>query len=265
MTRANANAFDASIANWPTPPRAVRRRSDGWKSIWKRRVIGALILGLDALWIGIFALPTVTRHFGKDAVAEVVKVEPTPDARRTARYLTIRLSGPQAQSTTYRHDYRIETTEPSIGSTVPVRVLTLGSFRDVEFLQNADSPGSWICFGSMLTVASAFLIPIGIAMFVMPIFERRLLRTGSVAVATITAKEANFNPYGGTNYVVNYDFSLPDGTVQHDYEQVPKTLYNRINKGDSMVVFYPPHKPRRSRLYDHMGHEIVTSLNLDEG
>lgn len=256
MPRANGNALNVSIANWPRPPRTVRRRPDGWKSIWKGRVIGALILGLDALWIGIFALPTATRHFGKDAVAEVVRVEPTPDSRPTARYLTIRLSGAPSQSTTYRHDYRIETTVPSIGSTVPVRVLTIGSFRDVEFLRNGDSLSSWICFASLLAIASTFLIPIGIAMFVMPVFERRLLRTGSVAIATITGKDSSWNPSGGRGYYLNYEFSLPDRSVQHDYEQVPKALYNRINEGESMIVLYPPHKPRRSRLYDHMSHEI---------
>lgn len=92
----------------------------------------------------------------------------------------------------------------------------------------------------------------------LPLSNRRLLRDGDAVVGKITGKKT-YRPqgqYASVSYELSYAYSSTGGADRVQTMRVGKADYDLAKKGDEVMVFYDPQRPRRSVLYQYCNYAL---------
>ena len=79
-------------------------------------------------------------------------------------------------------------------------------------------------------------------------YQRRLLRTGAVAVGRVESATVE-RARGGPVYTLNYSYAVGDGN-SNGVASVTSDVYGTYGQsGRHLTVLYEPRRPKKSRLY----------------
>jgi hypothetical protein len=143
------------------------------------------------------------------------------------------------------------------GATIPMRWYRTFGHTTVEFGPPASTPViAFLTFGVILLFG--LLIFSFHECLLLPLSYRRLLRDGDVVVGQIAGKKTHRaqGQYGSVSYELSYAYWSADGADQVQTMRVGKTDYDLPSKGDEVLVFYDPQRPRRSVLYPYCDYAL---------
>jgi hypothetical protein len=237
-------------------------RQQACAQVWLHRFFGLpfLVAGIIML-LNVFQCP-LTRTFGVDGSGRIVGVQPCLRGEDSHR-LDVTFTYDAGRQIREKWHGEIDTggrAPPRPGESISIRTIAVGAFHNAE-LRDGKCDACGLAFTGLFAVLwYGFFMHFTAMAWLGSISNRRLPRNGNVTVGTVNGKKQRKGGRSGRviYYDVLYQFRASDGTAHSGSAEVEHDMFERLNVGTSISVFYHPCKPSRSCLYEATDFEIYS-------
>jgi hypothetical protein len=237
-------------------------RRDARGRVWLLRLATLPFVAGAAFLIFKVVESPLTLALGHDAVGRIQEVRPYWPGANDSRFdVTFTYDvGDRVRDTGYGRIDSGGVAPPLVGQTLPIRTLVAGPFRRAELRDGAGGASGLVCVGLFATVWCGSVAVFTAVAWLAPVFDRRLVRDGNVAIGTVSEKRERKS---GRNVYreILYRFQAHDDAEQSGVSRVSPEVFERSSAGDRVTVIFRPSDPSRSTLYEASNYEVVGELD----
>jgi hypothetical protein len=175
-------------------------------------------------------------------------------------YFAYESDGPRTGSdkvddSTYARFIKDNKPEATTPQTVTVRHLKIGPFHiaGVDALESAwSSVGFFFIFAAFWDL---ILTPFAYIIWIRPLLQRRLCKSGIETPGTVTALEKVSGK--STRYIVKYSYTDPAGTAHTSQMDTTSDPWHAASQGQATVILVSPKNFKRSMAYEFCPYKVL--------
>jgi hypothetical protein len=250
-------------AFFPRTIRANRPRTVRW---WPVKIVIIFFIAIGVRLLGLVPITVAWASFGTDQEGRVLSTYTSRSHGRTffhADY-SYQFQGRRYADTTTTSftwydalDARRTSSRPAAFMTIPVRIVSVGSFHYAGVVEPGTSPWRAVAWAACMALWFNGIISIFVYLcWIAPWRIRQLYRYGTPAPARIVGHSKRSGK-GGRTYHLEYEFEPAPGTTHRAEMQVTKLDHDTTVIGQSVTVLHYPGRSRPSTIYEFGGYECL--------